>query len=183
VVALRPVRTSLIVTLAVLPIVCRAQANEDQKALDSFKSMVAHHVDSYQHGGREHVNKLGGGWAKERFNLDPASVTFDVEKTSSLVSPYVGTATFKLSRSLSAFHETEAEAAADDVLTKRDQTNHKHVFGYQDHQWKPTVRTFQYIGIPVLGDDFEPCDELLLKVQRPSEKDIHGCLEEFDDAK
>jgi hypothetical protein len=31
-----------------------------------------------------------------------------------------------------------------------------------------------------VGGDL-PCDEFLLKKEKPAEEDIHGCLEEFDD--
>jgi hypothetical protein len=165
-------------TLALIPILCQAQVSEEQKALDSFRSLVRHHVDSYKPNGREHVTKLGGGWAKEQFSPDPASVKFDVEKTSSLVSPFIGTLTFTLTRNLSDFHLTETEAAADTVFIKRDTSSHKHVFAYQDHEWQPTSRQHRSIGS--LADGYYPCDELLLKREKPSEKDVHGCLEEFD---
>ncbi len=168
----------VLVTLALMPVFGQAQVTEETRALDSFKSLVRHHVDSYKPSGREHITKLGGGWAKERFTLDPTSAKFDVEKTSSLVSPFVGTLTFTLIRSFSAYHSTEAEAAADTVFTQEDTSVHKHVFAYQDHQWQPTSRQYRKIGSTL--DGYFPCDEFLLKKEKPSEKDTHGCLEEFD---
>jgi hypothetical protein len=167
--------------LAAMPIFCQSPVTEEQKALDSFKKLVRHHADSYKSNGRVHVTKLGGGWAKERLTIDPASMKFDVEKTASLVSPFVGTLAFTLNRSHSAFHPTEDEAAADSVFTHEDRTVHKHVFAYQDYQWQPTSRQYQHVGGSL--DGYYPCDELLLKEEKPSAKDIHGCLEEFDGEK
>lgn len=167
---------SIVVTL--LPAFCQAQIGEDQNALNSFKKLVSDHVDSYKPNGRVHVTKLGGGWAKERFTLDPSSAKFDVEKTSSLVSPFVGTLTFTLVRNLTTFHETEAEAADDNTFIKNTAAVHKHVFAYQDHQWRPTSRVHQQLNSSL--KDYFDCDEFLLKKEKRSEKDINGCLEEFD---
>lgn len=175
---------AVLMMLALTPIFCRAQVTEEEKALDSFKTLVRNHVDSYKPSGREHVTKLGGGWAKERFILDPASAKFDVEKTSSLVSPFVGTLTFKLIRRFSAFHSTEADAAADAVFTEQDVWVHKHVFAYQDHQWQPTSRQHMTTGSgSSIDGEYFACDQFLLRKEKPSEKDINGCLEEFDSDK
>lgn len=76
-----------LIALAAMPFLCQAQTTDDQKALESFKVLVRRHMESYKPNGREHVTELGGGWAKERFILDLATARFDVEKTSSLVSP------------------------------------------------------------------------------------------------
>jgi hypothetical protein len=167
----------ILITLMVTQPWCRAQTAEDQNALKSFNSLIRRHVESYKPNGREHVTELGGGWVKERFTLVPSSVKFDVEKTASLVSPYVGTVTFTMIRQFTAFHPTRTDAANDDVFTKKDRSIHTHVFAYQDHQWQPTRR--QYRDVDATTDSDYPCDEFLSK-EDPSERDIHGCLEEFD---
>jgi hypothetical protein len=164
--------------LVAMPILCQSQVTEEQKALDSFKSLVSHHADSYKPNGRVHITRLGGGWAKEQFTIVPGTMKFDVEKTASLVSPLIGTVTFTLNRSHGAFHSTEEEATTDTVFTHSDTTIHRHVFAYQEHQWQPTNRQYKHVGGSLDGDF--PCDELLLKETKPSAKDIHGCLEEFD---
>lgn len=175
---IKDIHVRILMMLALTPIFCRAQVSEDQKALDSFKSLVRRHIDSYELNPREHVTNFDSGWAKECFTIDPSSANFDVEKTSSLVSPYVGTLTFKLIRKLSAFHSTEAEADAD-TCTRESANLHKDAFAYQDHQWQPTSRQHTALSGSLEGIYF-PCDEFLLKREKPSEKDIHGCLEEFD---
>jgi hypothetical protein len=152
-----------------MPISC--QVRQDQKAMASFKGLVRHHVDSYKANSRETVAICAfengqGMWAKERFSIDPTSVSFDVEKTSSLVSPFVGTVTFTIIEKESNLRLTKAEAAVDTVFTHEDRSFHKHEFVYQEGQWKPTSRQHLYEG------DWIDCG--------PPEADIFGCLEEFD---
>ena len=170
-----------LVGVALTPILSQAQPNREQNALDTFRSLVRRHADSYKPNGREYVGKSKDGWMKGVFILDPASVKFDVEKTSSLVSPFVGTLTFTLAYSFSRVHSTEAEAAADTVLRKSFTTMHKHSFAYQEEKWEAKVREYRTVG-SVLSGDF-PCDELLLSGSTPWAKDVHGCLEEFDGGK
>jgi hypothetical protein len=106
-------------------------------------------------------------WAKERFIIDSTSVSFDVEKMSSLVSPFVGTLRFTLITKESNLHSTKAEAAVDTVFAHEDKRIHRHVFVYQDGQWQPTSRQHYYDGSWM--------DCVFLK-----EVDTFGRLEEFD---
>ena len=168
--------------LAVLLPFSYAQSTEEEKVLAAFKGMVREHVESYKSNGREYVANLGGGWAKEVFSIDPTSVKFDVDKTSSLVSPFIGTVSFTLIRRYTAFHGTADEAGKDTVLIKKDSAAHTHSFAYQDHKWTPTVRMYRDLDGLLTGESF-PCDELLTTGERASKEDIHGCLEEFDTSK
>jgi hypothetical protein len=81
---------------------------------------------------------------------------------------------------MSAFHLTEAEAEADTVFVRQDTSLHRHLFAYQEQKWEPKSRKYQSIGSSVFGEESFPCDELLVKGETPSRKDVHGCLEEFD---
>jgi hypothetical protein len=187
------VRTFL---LGLIPTWFYAQTNEDA-AVTSFKALVNRHIDSYKPNGRIRVRKVPDGWTRERFVLDAASTTFDVEKTNSLVSPFVGTLSFTLMWAVTAIHKTEGEAAADENFTVPAipaTSVHKHVFAYQDHEWQPKTRAYrhppsafsaaqrasEYLMRALTGEF--PCDELLHKKETAAEQDIHGCLEEFDDA-
>ena len=170
-----------LIGLALTPNLCQAQPSKEQNALDSFRSLVRHHADSYKPNGREYVGKSEDGWMKGVFILDLASVKFDVEKTSSLVSPFIGILTFTLAYSFSRVHSTEAEAAADMVLRKAFTTIHKHSFAYQEDKWEAKVREYHTVASVSRGDF--PCDELLLSGSTQWEKDVHGCLEEFDGGK
>lgn len=149
------------------------QVQQDQKALESFKALVRHHVDSYKPNGREHVfvGLIFEGknlWIKDRFTIDPTSVNFDVQKTSSLVSPFVGTLTFTITITRTSLHPTKAEAAVDtDCSHETEVFLHRHVFVYQDSQWRPKSRQHRVEG------EWRDC------VFR-NDVDVHGCLEEFD---
>lgn len=188
------VRTFL---LGLIPTWFYAQTNDDA-ALGAFKALVNRHRDSYTPNGRIRVRSGPDGWIRERVVLDAASVTFDVEKTSSLVSPYVGTLSFRLTQAVTPQHKTKAEAAADNNFKVLDvflaTTVHKHVFAYPDQEWRPKTRTYRHSMalmspeqrrsdalVHALSGDF-PCDELLHKKESAADQDIHGCLEEFDDA-
>jgi len=159
----------VLMILALTPISC--QVTQEQKALRSFKSLVRRHVDSYKTNSREKVAIYDVVHeqvmlAKERFSIDPTSVTFDVEKTSSLVSPFMGTLTFVVIVKVTNQHLTQTEAAGDTVFTHEFRSTHKHVFVYQDGKWQPTTRQHTYEGIWV-DCVYENSDPF-------------GCLEEYD---
>ena len=40
-----------LIGLALTPILCQAQPNREQNALDTFRSLVRHHADSYKPNG------------------------------------------------------------------------------------------------------------------------------------
>ncbi len=171
----------VLLVFGLTPMLFYAQTNEEA-ALTSFKALVSRHIDSYKPNGRVRVRQVPGGWIRERFTLDPASAKFDVEKTSSLVSPFVATLSFTLIWSVTAVHPAEAAAAADNTFVAPENlsiTVHKHEFAYQDQKWQPKSRTYR-LQSGLVGGDL-PCDEFLLKKEKPAEEDIHGCLEEFDD--
>jgi hypothetical protein len=71
-----------------LCVFCWAQSNDEKKAVDSFKGHIQHHLDSYKKNRREHVIQLGGGWAKQYYEADVDSAEIDVQRTTSLLSPY-----------------------------------------------------------------------------------------------
>lgn len=149
-------------------------ANPDKEALDSFKKYVGLHLASYEHNRRERVALLGGGWVKEYFEPDKGSEGIDVEKTSSLVSPYMGELDFRLVRHYTAFHQTRDEAAADSSFVQSDAVMHKHRYAYQDEKWVPKTRKY------VVGEDEYDCDEVVAAGANAGQHDIHGCLEEYD---
>lgn len=172
-------KTTLSVLLLALGVAALLHAQTaDEVALSSFKSLVHRHAESYKPNGREHVTQLAGGWVKENFTIDADSLKFDVEKTSSLVSPYVGTVSFMIIRHVTNFHSEPSDAAADNVFTKRFPYSHKHIFGYQENAWRPTSRTHYQVDHPAFNGD---CDVFLGKKKLPSDQDNYGCLEEFDE--
>jgi hypothetical protein len=117
---------------------------------------------------------LGGGWVKEYFEPNISSVTFDIQRTSSLVSPYSGRLNFELLTHYTAFHKSSAEAAVDSDFTQVSSVLHKHTYAYQDGRWVPQVR--RYVSY---GGEYD-CTEVINIGPDAGEVDIHGCLEEYD---
>src|SRR6266568_6951357 len=150
-------------------------ASSDTQALESFKRYIHQHLASYERNRRERVTKLGGGWVKEYYEPDTNSASIDVERTSSLVSPYTATLDFRLIRHYTTFHKSRAEATTDSSFLKSDAVTHKHTYAYQDEKWMPKIR--KYVGYE--GELYD-CDEVITAGDNAGEHDIHGCLEEYD---
>ncbi len=156
---------------------CFAQS-DDKQVVDSFKGYMQHHFDSYKTNRRERVTLLGGGWVKEYYEPDASSATFDVQRTSSLVSPYLGKLNFRLRAHYTAFHKTREEAAGDSNFTQVSSTLHMHTYAYQDGKWVPQAR--KHAGVP--GTTEYACDEVVRVGPDAGQLDIYGCLEEYDEA-
>jgi hypothetical protein len=153
--------------------------SEDQDALAAFKSYINHHLSSYKQNRREKVSLLGGGWIKEYFEPDVASAQIDVQKTNSLVSPYAASLNFRMIRHRTAFHPTKEEAANDSQFIGQDSSLHKHTYAYQEKQWVPKTRKCKRESA---NAEWYDCDEVVATGENAGEHDIHGCLEEYDDA-
>jgi hypothetical protein len=153
-----------------------AQSPDEKKVLDAFKSYISSHLASYKVNRRERVTKLGGGWVKEYYEPEP-EYSINAERTSSLISPYVGSLDFVLVRHYTDFHKTREEAVADSNFVKHDSAKHRHTYAYQDGKWVPKVRKFYY-GWPL--DKWFDCDKVITEGENSGAKDIQGCLEEYD---
>jgi hypothetical protein len=183
------------VILAVTPIFCGGQIparEQEQMALDSFKSLVHRHVESYGPNGgghsQDHIIKVGKKWAKAHYTIE--SPNFNAVKTDSLVTPFLGTFKFTIIMKRSVPHNTQAEAEADTVLKLRLSTYHTHTFAYQEDKWQPKDRHYTLAekadivgpnaprGIRDLEEEMvrsRLCDRLLV-----TGVDERQCLEEFD---
>jgi hypothetical protein len=150
-------------------------AGNEKQVVESFKGYVHQHLASYEHNRRERTTRLGGGWVKQYFQPKQNSASIDVQKTASLVSPYVGTLEFQLTQHYSTLHKTRAEAEADSSFVNSRTVTHKHSYAYQDGEWVPKTR--KYIGN---NDTLYACDEVITVGENAGEHDINGCLEEYD---
>src|SRR5450759_2176821 len=149
--------------------------SSDKQVVASFTAYVHQHFASYDTNRRERITKLGGGWVKMYFQPDQSSVGIDVQRTTSLVSPYVGTLEFQLVEHFTAFHKTRAEAEADTAFINSKVVTHNHSYAYQDGKWVPKTRKN-------VGNDgtLYDCDEVITVGDNAGEHDINGCLEEYD---
>jgi hypothetical protein len=151
--------------------------SEDKQAVESFKSYIQQHFASYKQNRRERVTMLGGGWVKEYFEPNSDSASIDVQKTTSLITPYTGKLDFQLVRHMTGFHKTREDAAADSSFVKTTIAIHHHTYAFQDGKWLPKVRQHESPG---LENQLFRCDEVITQGPDAGEKDINGCLEEYD---
>jgi len=75
-------------------------------------------------------------WYKECHKFDVDGAKIDVQKTTSLVSPYVGSLVVGDIISNTTRQKTEPEASADNVITHTREKIMEYSFGYQDGKWR-----------------------------------------------
>jgi hypothetical protein len=171
-------RIPLVVAFAVVLgncLVLGQDTDNEKQIVESFTRYVQQHFASYETNRRERTSKLGGGWAKSYYRPDQRSASIDVQKTASLVSPYMGTLEFQLVRYYTAFHKTRPEAERDSAFVNSRAATHKHSYAYQNGVWVPKTR--KHVGYD--GTLYD-CDEVITFGENAGEHDINGCLEEND---
>jgi hypothetical protein len=146
--------------------------NNDKQVVESFTAYVQQHFASYEHNRRERTTLLGQGWVKMYYQPDQSAAGIDVQRTSSLVSPYIGTLEFKLVNHFTAFHKTRKEAEGDSTFVNTKVVKHTHTYAYQDGKWVPKTRKHEDYG------GVYDCDEVIKVGENAGERDINGCLEE-----
>jgi hypothetical protein len=105
---------------------------------------------------------------KEYFQPDQSSAGIDVQRTASLVSPYIGTLEFKLVNHYTAFHKTRKEAEADSTFVNSKAIIHKHTYAYQDGKWVPKTRKHEDYG------GMYDCDEVITVGDNAGERDLNS---------
>jgi hypothetical protein len=141
--------------------------NNNEDIVASFENLLKNHFDSYISNPREKTDQLGGGWVQAKYKLS-GEYKYDVQQTSSLVSPYTGYCEFSLKRSYTDFHKTKDDALLDTIFIKSDEVIHKHYYSYQKGKWKISKREHKgYTG-------WYDCNEVLKK---DNSSNIHGCWE------
>jgi hypothetical protein len=98
-----------------------------------------------------------------------SSVSIDVERTTSLVSPYIGTLEFQMVEHYTAFHETREDAEADSAFVNSQVKTHKHSYAYQDGKWVPKTRKYVVNGLGMFD-----CDEVITVGDDAGERDLYG---------
>jgi hypothetical protein len=74
------------------------------------------------------------GWYQERDEI-PGSYSINVEKTESLVSPYLGTVEFPVTGSVSFPKNSKEEAANATEFKGSYSISHRLIYSYQNEQW------------------------------------------------
>jgi hypothetical protein len=115
----RSLQITLIAFLVVLTQAGCHTKSEEQRILDSFQQKVNADIQRAVSAGRA---------------IKGAPYHFDVEKTNSLVSPYIGTAT--ITASDTPPHPLNAEERRA-FATLLELSSHKLTYAYQDGHWVP----------------------------------------------
>jgi hypothetical protein len=82
----------------------------------------------------------------ENYEPDSVSAAIDIQRTSSLVSPYSGRLTFDLVTRYTAFHKNKSDAAVDSDFTQSKRVSHIHTYAFQNGKWVPQVRRYMGYG-------------------------------------
>lgn len=117
--------------------VLKAQTDQENTVVNSFRKAVNDFVPV--HIQQSHtVVRAGCGWLKDYFEPSP-NYRIDVQKTNSLVSPYLGVVEFNVTRHATKCHKTQAEAEKDDSFSSDaggyETTTHRDTFVFQDKMW------------------------------------------------
>ena len=120
-------------------------AQSDTDAVNAFKKYIAVYEDSYRTDHREQVVHSFGGWSRRYFELT-THMTIDVQKSNSLISPYLGVAIFNLTLYQTAYYPTKDAAEGDHNFIQKILFTHRHTYAYQEGVWVPTERKYSNAG-------------------------------------
>src|ERR1700684_3279901 len=131
-----------------LCVLCCAQSDDEKKVVNSFKGYVQHHLDSYKTNRRERIAEAqGGGWIKEYWEMDANSAEMDIQRTTSLLSPYTARLNFRLILYVTMVHQSREDASADTSFSQSPRVFlHRHNYSYQDDKWVPKIRQVRLDG-------------------------------------
>lgn len=118
-----------------IPITAFASSSEEE-VVQSFNTLAQNHIDSYQTDKREKIVQAIQGDKKWRKFLHDVSSNYsiDIQKTNSIVTPYIGIFEFEVTIYKSEPFDTEEEARATNTYTNYI-GYHKDKFAYQNDTW------------------------------------------------
>ena len=149
-----------ILTALFLLIPYSAQAATDQEIVASFQQFITEQLTPiYETYKGNHYSVLGLSkdysskrqeWFKSKSDLD-SKYSIDVEKTNSLVSPYIGTLVIKIHYFSSEHFPSYASAEAATASRINDTTTYTFKIAYQKEKW---VLTKYGTQSALLGNNF-----------------------------
>jgi hypothetical protein len=139
-----------------------------------FTTQIQKFVDSYKTNNHKRSSELGGGWCQVVYNID-TNVTYDIEKTNSILSPYRAVLNFRLYASKSSFHKSKPESDLDDKIENEpfEVRSHSHIFEFKDNSWLVVNRNNQNSS----SSKIVSCDEVIQTGLNRGDKNIFGCWE------
>jgi hypothetical protein len=176
---MRSLKTYAVWALNAILLVCGsvvlAQSPAEEAVIIAFREYISRHLSSYEQDNRLNVYKLGCGWAKIYYKVE-GEYSIDVQRTSSLISPYIGVCEFKLRRHYTACHPTKEGAQQDSRFVNTDANLHKHMYAYQDNKWVPKKREY-YMVLPIIGNKWFSCDDPIVGEEEKGKRTTGGCIE------
>jgi len=173
---MRTLKIYAVMALNAILLVCGsvvlAQSPEEAAVVTTFRNYISRHLSSYEQDNRLAVTKLGCGWAKIYYKVE-GEYGIDVQRTSSLISPYVGVCEFNLRRHYTACHPTREGAQQDNSFVKTDVFLHKHAYAYQDNKWGPKKREYYAAFIKT----WFSCDDPIVGEEEQGKRTTGGCIE------
>jgi hypothetical protein len=141
----------------------KPKPSEEEQAVASFKQTAANYVATYKQSKHEEVYHLDAsfaahtpeGWRKSYSELASDVYSVDVQKTDSLVSPYVGTLEFHTNLYVSELYGSQdaASQTTDFPAKPNDVRRHLHTYAYQNGAWVLQSRK-QFVY-----DEWQDCPE------------------------
>ena len=123
----------------------------ESSVLSSFQTIVTKYLESIESDSRilvyyvepNSLIKSTGGWIKSKCSI--AESSFDVQKTNSLVSPFIGIINYKLYIHTTKYNLTQEKAKEDDNFNNPGRPYAVRVhFAYQSEKWVPTKYACAY---------------------------------------
>jgi len=111
------------------------QQTEDTKIVNSLRRKIE--ADLKAHKTQRDIWAQTGndaGWVAEQDDV-LTGYSLNVEKTTSLVSPYLGTAEFRVTGNLSSPKNSSQEAREATDLGNSYSVNHRVIYAYQNEEW------------------------------------------------
>lgn len=148
--------------------------DDNQLIVKSFEKFIDSHLNSYRTNKRDIVAKCDNGWSKDSFEA-VAEHSIDIQRTTSLVSPYSGVCEFSLLKKGTAYHSTRAEAVADQVFVGPGKIiKHRHSYAFQGGTWvvKSRQHYFESVG------EWMDCNDLQTEGVNKGLSNFEGCHED-----
>jgi hypothetical protein len=159
----------ILLLLPLLLLGCSASKSKPpEDPVASFKRTVEDFLRIYKQSNLEEVfhierfeDLVPEGWKKDYSELVSDAYSVDVQKTDSLVSPYIGTLKFDTKMHFSNLQDSEKGARDTQIFADDSDPNvhnHVHTYAYQDGAWVVKSRK-QNIHLSSIDDKWTDCKD------------------------
>jgi hypothetical protein len=175
---------SLVVFLVVItPSIFLGDEKAEQQAVRSFKQYISDLMTRYKADNHQRIERpvrcqvRGKPHGYVKGTHEPgADYTFDVRKTDSLVTPYIGILELRWRDHYSECQETREKAEAQSELPDGNLLKYRYTYGFQDGKWIPQGREIG--SFTAEGNEFrwESCSKEQAYLEADGFEADFGCL-------